>query len=193
MDYKEAKQALVELMEAHKITVTTQAIRQRSDRSMFERDYLQTHYAFEVTNGQTGYRGKYSKGCADVLDALRKGYRNSRGHRASLPLFGEDRDILKRVLSGESKPFPHYVETIRDQMFAIAPRLSPEPVNIVMSMLMDAMGSDVTFKEWCDDLGYSDDSISAKETWEACNDERRAMMALFGDDYDQACDLAQDC
>lgn len=30
------------------------------------------------------------------------------------------------------------------------------------------------------DLGYSDDSISAKATWEACNDIRRALQSAFG-------------
>lgn len=54
--------------------------------------------------------------------------------------------------------------------------------DVLGSLVMDSRGSDQDFADWAGDLGYSEDSISAKEIWEACNDIRRALQATFTPD-----------
>lgn len=56
------------------------------------------------------------------------------------------------------------------------------PGDVLGSLVMDAQGSDQPFEDWAGDLGYSSDSISAKEIWEACNDIRRALASAFPSD-----------
>lgn len=52
--------------------------------------------------------------------------------------------------------------------------------DVLWSLQMDAMGSDQSFEDWASDLGYSDDSISARKIWEICNDTRRNLQTAMG-------------
>jgi hypothetical protein len=39
------------------------------------------------------------------------------------------------------------------------------------------------FSDWCDTLGYNDDSISDQQTYELCKENSLKVRQLFGSDY----------
>jgi len=45
---------------------------------------------------------------------------------------------------------------------------TPTKSDVLHSLLMDADAGLSTFKDWCADFGYNDDSIKALETYKAC-------------------------
>lgn len=57
-----------------------------------------------------------------------------------------------------------------------AAKVPPTVADVLESLRCDISESDQPFSDWAGDLGYSDDSISAKEIWETCNDIRRAFQ-----------------
>lgn len=50
----------------------------------------------------------------------------------------------------------------------------------------DAAAGEETFGEFCRDLGYDDDSISARRVWRACRDARAKFGRLWHDDREPA-------
>jgi hypothetical protein len=193
MDCNTAKAALAALIDAKKISFSIVPIAARTDREDGAKSYTQTHYAFTVMCAGAAYMGQYSKGCADILAALKTGYRDKSGRRVPLMIYTSawpDKDTIQRVLSGKVTPYERDVPLFRAAMLGFATRLPPEPVDIFGSLLSDAAGADVPFVEWAADLGYSDDSISAKRIWETCNDIRRALARMLGPDFERAAELA---
>ena len=63
-------------------------------------------------------------------------------------------------------------------------KVKPDPDNVIHSLLMDGSPClhDQSFSDWAADLGYSDDSIKAKETYEACMNIGRAIIQAVGRD-----------
>jgi hypothetical protein len=58
--------------------------------------------------------------------------------------------------------------------------VAPSVADVVASLVMDASSADQSFEDWCADLGYSDDSIKALDTYRACQRTRTALQRLFG-------------
>jgi hypothetical protein len=46
--------------------------------------------------------------------------------------------------------------------------VTPKIEDVLFSMCLDATAGDMNFHEWCMDYGYSEDSISALNTYQAC-------------------------
>lgn len=53
---------------------------------------------------------------------------------------------------------------------------------VLYSLCMDASAANESFAEWCANLGFDDDSISAFSTYQACEKIGREMKAFFGRD-----------
>lgn len=52
--------------------------------------------------------------------------------------------------------------------------------DVLQSIVCDVQGvGETTFSDWCDEYGYSDDSINAHEVYKACLDERLQLKNLF--------------
>ena len=51
----------------------------------------------------------------------------------------------------------------------------PTNADVLHSLFMDASASDFNFSDWCDEYGYSDDSLKALNTYKACLDIARAL------------------
>lgn len=51
---------------------------------------------------------------------------------------------------------------------AVAQKVSPTLPHVLHSLLMDSSATGETFSDWCANYGYSDDSIKALETYQAC-------------------------
>lgn len=68
----------------------------------------------------------------------------------------------------------------------------PTLQDVLYSLTMDAQGTEYNdFEEWCSEYGYSDDSISAKESYDACCREGKALKKL-GFRLEQLSELFQD-
>jgi len=99
-------------------------------------------------------------------------YKSGLGHRKAVfhgpggafngPSGDCTKDIAAAAERGWTKPVP------------------PTTGDIVGSLVMDASGADESFSEWCSSLGYSDDSIKARATYDACQRTRDALLRMFG-------------
>jgi hypothetical protein len=55
----------------------------------------------------------------------------------------------------------------------------PAIADVLYSLFMDASASDENFHDWCDNFGYSDDSIKALNTYKQCLDVATALRKYF--------------
>lgn len=144
------------------------------------------YYVLKRGDGRTIHDGKYSQGIGHAEAWAKK-------NKNCFMRYSTTRDFLN------NPPMPgcyiradaDYWQDIRDEYAKAVCRGGKErsgptgqkhPVllpasDILMSLHMDAMGSDQPFEDWAVDLGYDGDSIKAKAIWEACNDIRRALNA----------------
>ena len=56
---------------------------------------------------------------------------------------------------------------------------APKPASVLACLLLDARALDLSFKVWCDEYGYSDDSLSALDTYRACCDIAQKLYSAF--------------
>lgn len=81
----------------------------------------------------------------------------------------------------DARGAPGFAKTDKEAMErGLAQPVAPAVADVVSSLLTDAQGSDQPFDDWCSDLGYSTDSIKARDTYFACQRERVAMVKMFG-------------
>ena len=52
--------------------------------------------------------------------------------------------------------------------FAPDKPLKPKLDDVLHALVMDASACEQSFEDWCSELGYSDDSIKALETYREC-------------------------
>jgi len=55
----------------------------------------------------------------------------------------------------------------------------PDLCDALGCLLRDAEGAGESFRTWCADLGFSDDSIKARNMWRACSRTAAALSRLF--------------
>ncbi len=60
--------------------------------------------------------------------------------------------------------------------------VAPHAADVLYSLCMDAQAINQSFSDWCDELGSDSDSISALNTYQACERIGRDMQAFFGRD-----------
>lgn len=59
----------------------------------------------------------------------------------------------------------------------------PELKEVLNCLFFDSSARDQCFQDWCDEFGYSDDSITAKKTYEACLENAFKLKKALGDKY----------
>lgn len=75
--------------------------------------------------------------------------------------------------------WPKTGEPFNAWQFAVTPcKVAPKLYDILACLTKSNPGH---FEEFCDEYGYSDDSISARDTWQAVVKEWREVERLFGD------------
>jgi hypothetical protein len=57
---------------------------------------------------------------------------------------------------------------------------------VLYSLFNDASASDYNFSDWCDEFGYSDDSIKALNMYKACLETATALRKYFSPDQRKA-------
>lgn len=58
----------------------------------------------------------------------------------------------------------------------------PSVADVLYALFMDASASDYNFSDWCDEYGYSDDSIKALNVYKDCLDTATALRKYFSPD-----------
>lgn len=110
-------------------------------------------------------------------------------HRIELDRF--KRDEFKRVMNMNPKKdktnLLHYIDKIKT-----VSKVKPLDIdNVLYSLILDAQFSNETFDDFCDNLGYDNDSIKANETYRACQKNSKKVRT-FITDLEQAGELFQD-
>ena len=78
-------------------------------------------------------------------------------------------------------------EAIRHECETGKKATPPSLEEVCYSLFMDAYDGD--FEDWCEEYGYSDDSIRAKALYEECRRTHRTLQRMFGPHYDSLRDL----
>lgn len=193
-EYLAKRQALAELMEAHKVTIAARRVDSRPDAdSEWHKDSC--HAAFDVLhNGRIVYSGHYSAGSLaaipDTLQAFRAAYTKGRGKGwnpdlPSAPGFHPD---IKKTFDRRQSPSKTQWES--DILECVRRAWLPESVDVIQSLLSDA--TEESFSDWCGDLGMDTDSRKALAMWETCREIDRVMRRCFGAYYETAQDIARE-
>ena len=66
--------------------------------------------------------------------------------------------------------------------FTDARPVAPKAAGVLHSLVLDSSAGDVSFKDWCAEYGYSDDSIGALDTYRACCATATKLRATFKPD-----------
>lgn len=61
----------------------------------------------------------------------------------------------------------------------VAKPKKPTVADVLYSLFNDANAADYNFSDWCDEFGYSDDSIKALNMYKACLDTATALRKYF--------------
>ncbi len=70
----------------------------------------------------------------------------------------------------------------KDSVFYVERPWAPLAADVLHSLVMDATALDESFTNWCAEFGYSDDSLSALETYRRCCDITKQLRGFFGRD-----------
>ena len=57
---------------------------------------------------------------------------------------------------------------------------TPTASDLVWAVAIDSEAVDESFKDWCDNFGYSTDSITARSTYKACQRNGERLIKLIG-------------
>jgi hypothetical protein len=57
--------------------------------------------------------------------------------------------------------------------------VAPKAADVLHSLIMDMEADSMSFRDWCDNYGYSDDSLTALDTYRACCKIAEKMRATF--------------
>lgn len=120
-------------------------------------------YAFSIQIGKGGHFFEYRLGV---------------GHASEKPIKGEGRRV-ERV--------PHY-KFEGETVFL----LHPDPVQVFHCLIQDGRAGESTFSDFCADLGYSNDSISALETYRKCQDNGTKLRQALGPHYAEVLRLIEE-
>lgn len=63
-------------------------------------------------------------------------------------------------------------------------RKAPDFDMIFSTLSIEAVDENVSFEDWCDEFGYSDDSIKAKKIYDQVVHQTEHFKNLVGDDYE---------
>jgi hypothetical protein len=62
---------------------------------------------------------------------------------------------------------------------------TPKLEEVLNCLFLDSMAHEESFPDWCDNFGYSNDSIKAKQIYEACIEEYFKLKKALGVNYNE--------
>ena len=138
------------------------------------------HIAYSVTlahNGKAFWSGPYKLGIGHVKIPAKV------PERAMVWKMGLTADEFGLLNAMQRRPNAKFEEIgIQASLcakLACVQKVSPALPDVLHSLLMDSSATDETFSNWCANYGYSDDSIKALETYQACVKEGQALAKAF--------------
>jgi hypothetical protein len=96
---------------------------------------------------------------------LTQNYYLGRAHVTPLPhkvRYPSDKAEFRRMKNANltNEGMKHFLSLVRPN--------KPKLKDVLYSLTMDASATEYNFKDWCDNFGYSDDSIEALNTYKEC-------------------------
>ncbi len=61
---------------------------------------------------------------------------------------------------------------------------APDAAGVVYSLLIDARAGELSFEDFCGELGYDQDSRRAEQIWKACNRVAPRVRCLLGEHFE---------
>jgi len=151
---------IVEFIKQHNLKLNYTVVPENP--SMEDSQKTMNNYACWIVNGKSSILLYYSKGIGLRVWKRGFGVRLGKG------------EIPGQPAPYRSKPTIHYMENTE-----------PEPPKL--DEVLDCMVSDVagvidgqSFEEWANEYGYDTDSRKAEKTYNACREEQRQLISLFG-------------
>lgn len=63
----------------------------------------------------------------------------------------------------------------------------PSAADVLSCLCSDARARDMTFKEFCQEFGYDEDSRCAERTWSKCKALAEKLRWFLGDEFEEFC------
>lgn len=81
---------------------------------------------------------------------------------------------LRREVKGARALHIKTIKTVGNKWVTAEP-VKPTVADVMHSLFMDASAADYNFSDWCDEYGYSDDSIKSLNMYKACLETATAL------------------
>lgn len=141
-------------------------------------DYLETigfEYSVEYKGEQTRDKWKCDAWLFTIKDQ-EFNYYTGLGHRR---LSDYDRKMVE-----QSYPLPRCPQTVHYRNYLAALEKAKKPViphivGLLYSIIADGMACDMSFEDWCGDIGYDIDSRKALETYLLCQSNSAKYKKIF--------------
>lgn len=125
-------------------------------------------------NGREVWSGPYKLGIGHVqiVDPYKT--------RTSALLSVDEKNMLSAMARRPGAQFrDKKLQAFACAKLAFVQKVTPKLPDVLHSLLMDGAAIDQTFEDWCAELGYSDDSIKARDTFEQCERIGKSLARAF--------------
>jgi hypothetical protein len=130
-------------------------------------------YEWECDKWRIVFQKQYDPSAKGNYATLATDYRTGLGHRK----------VPKHQESFMARELKEHHSSWRAEITArYAKPVAPDAASVLHSLCMDSQAGQESFSNWCDNSGCSSDSISALNTYQACEKIAREMQAFFGVD-----------
>lgn len=121
------------------------------------------------------WRVTFSKG----KDSLTSEYFTGTGHRVLNPRFKHDK--FAKVDLEKARDYLKKGETPNNEatFLKLSTPVFPDVASVLHSLMLDALALDLSFTDWCAELGYDADSIGAFDTYRACCEHGKNLQKVF--------------
>lgn len=130
-----------------------------------------THVRNPLSPEDADFRNTADQWRFDFGNGLTQDYYTGIGHRVARPVSDYHGDFkrlrYKKLTASGLKDF-----------LTVSKPVPPKLDDLLSSLASDAQAATMTFSEWCSDLGYSDDSLKAREVYFACQDAAYFLRRL---------------
>jgi hypothetical protein len=114
-------------------------------------------------------------------------YKTGLGHRLSSANFNNLTFKQRAHIKGLRTLYPNHSRvyykpnSIDATLYNVRTQVVPLPTQagILYSLLLDSQASEMSFSEWCDNYGYSDDSITSLNMYQECEKIAKQLRDVF--------------
>lgn len=89
---------------------------------------------------------------------------------------------LRKNNSGKTNPFPRNTVGAEDWNHRYLKPQAPPAADVLHSLALDSEADEMSFRDWCDNFGYSEDSIDALGIYRQCCKVAEQLRRVFKPD-----------